>query len=461
MKSIIIALTLFLVLAPSTKGQQISGRLTGMPNTSLRLKGFTNFDNYTIDSTQTDAVGNFTLKFAPQDYGMALLEPQNNQAFLVVLANEAISLKGDHTGDLNTIDITEGDANLAFVQYINEQPKREQALSAWHYLQDKYATDTFYAEAQNALQGITKEIERLYTNEQVFINNLAPNNYLRWYIPTRKLLASVSQVAQYRTEEIPATREALRQLDFTDQRLYKSGLLKDAIDNHIWFIENSSGSLEQVFTDLNTSIDGILEQLKEDNEKFNLVVSRLFEVLEERSLFTSSEYLSKKLLDDDDCGCLNPDLEKRLHKYGNMATGQTAPDIVFTEYTYFPEGISVKKLSELEADHYLVIFAASWCGHCTKSIPEIAKMYPELQDKNIEVVLVSLDETPKDFVQFAAPLPFISTTDYNKWESKAAIDYQVYATPSYFMLDKDLKIVMKLKSVEHIEAWVKMSMNNK
>lgn len=461
MKSIIIALTLFLVLAPSTKGQQISGRLTGMPNTSLRLKGFTNFDTYTIDSTQTDAVGNFKLNFTEQDYGIGLLSVEDIKQQIVILTDEPVTLQLE--ADQLDIEwkINQGQENIAFKSYTTEQPKREQALSAWRFLYNLYASDTIYLEGKQSLNAITRETERVHQKEAAFFNKLPSESYLRWYIPTRKLLASVSQVAQYRTEEIPATGEALRQLDFTDQRLYKSGLLKEAIDNHIWFIENSSGSLEQVFTDLNTSIDGILEQLKEDNEKFNLVVSRLFEVLEERSLFTSSEYLSKKLLAGDVCGCLNPDLEKRLHKYGNMATGQTAPDIVFTEYTYFPEGISVKKLSELEADHYLVVFAASWCGHCTKSIPEIAKMYPELQDKNIEVVLISLDENPKDFAQFAAPLPFISTTDYNKWGSKAAIDYQVYATPSYFMLDKDLKIVMKLKSVEHIKAWVEMNINNK
>ncbi len=461
MKTITTVLILFLVITPTTKAQQISGQLAGMPNTSLRLKGFTNFETYVIDSTQTDAAGNFKLNFTKQDYGIGLLSVEDAKQQIVILTNESIALQLEEDQHTQEWQLNQGQENIAFKSYTTEQPKREQALSAWRFLYNLYASDTLNLESKESLNAIVRETQRVHQKEAAFFNELPSESYLRWYIPTRKLLASVSQVAQYRTEEIPATREALRQLDFTDQRLYKSGLLKDAIENPIWFIENSSGSLEQVFADLNTSIDGILEQLKEDNEKFNLVASRLFEVLEERSLFTSSEYLSKKLLAGDDCSCLDSDLEKRLHKYGNMATGQTAPDIVFTEYTYFPEGVSANQLSELEADHYLVVFAASWCGHCTKSIPEIAKMYPELQNKNIEVVLVSLDETPQDFAQFAAPLPFISTTDYQKWEGKAALDYQVYATPSYFMLDKDLTIVMKLKTVEHIEAWVKMNMNNK
>jgi peroxiredoxin len=103
-----------------------------------------------------------------------------------------------------------------------------------------------------------------------------------------------------------------------------------------------------------------------------------------------------------------------------------------------------------------VVFAAGWCSHCTEELPKIAAYYPTLKEKNVEVILVSLDENASDFAKFAAPFPFISTTDYKKWEGQAALDYQVYATPSYFLLDKDLKIVKRLNSVEHLKAMVDM-----
>jgi hypothetical protein len=92
-------------------------------------------------------------------------------------------------------------------------------------------------------------------------------------------------------------------------------------------------------------------------------------------------------------------------------------------------------------------------------MPEVSGYYPELKKKNIEVVLVSLDDNPEDFARFAAPLPFISTTDYQKWSGQAVADYQVYGTPSFFMLDNDLKIIQKLKDVEHLKAWVEWNFN--
>jgi len=460
MKIKIIALVTFLALVAQSNAQKISGRLSAIPNQTIQLQGFDNFNTYVIDSTQTDAMGNFSLNFKQQNYGIGLLSTKELKPAIVILTKEAVVFELIQDELEYNLQVSQGLQNMLFKRYVTEQPKREQALSAWRYLQDLYASDAFFIKSKESLKAIKKETEKVHRSEEQFLNNLAADSYLKWYIQVRKLIQSVAQVAQYRTDEIPATREALRNIDFTDQRLYKSGMLNEAIENHIWFIENSSGSLDQVFEDLNKSVDIILDQLINDNEKFNLVASRIFEVLEKRSLFTSSEYLSKKLLTSDDCGCLNTDLEKRLHKYGTMATGQIAPDIEFKEFTYYPDGVSAKQLSGLEADYYLVVFAASWCGYCTESIPKIGEMYSQLKTKNIEVVMVSLDEKPEDFAQFAGPLPFVSTTDYQKWNSKPVSDYQVYATPSYFLLDKDLKILAKLKSVEHLKSWVDYKFSN-
>ena len=62
---------------------------------------------------------------------------------------------------------------------------------------------------------------------------------MNYYLPLRKLVSSVSTIAQYRTEEIPAAIVAFRNIDYTDPRLYKSGLVADAIESHFWLLENS------------------------------------------------------------------------------------------------------------------------------------------------------------------------------------------------------------------------------
>ena len=76
-------------------------------------------------------------------------------------------------------------------------------------------------------------------------------------MPIPKLVSSVATIAQYRTEEIPESLKAFRTLDYSDARLYKSGLLKDAIESHFWLLENSGKSLDSVFVEMKVSLDAM------------------------------------------------------------------------------------------------------------------------------------------------------------------------------------------------------------
>jgi thiol-disulfide isomerase/thioredoxin len=456
-----ITIILLLVFSPSmVLSQNIKGEFSNLPNQPLKLMGYNNFETYVIDSTQTDSEGQFSLNYSNKDYGMGYLKSTGEQKFYVALSDETSILNGTDFEDMDALDIQKGSENKSMYQYALTQPKRDQVLSAWHYLDKMYkeSGDIFKGHL-SAKKAIANEIGLLEEEAEAFIANMPEDQYMKWYLPLRSLLSSVGNVARNRPERITTTLIELRAIDYTEERLSKSGLLYDAIFNHVWFIENSSGPLGQVFKDLNLSIDIMADQLKNNDERFNLVMEKMFEIMEERSLFSSSEYLAEKLLQSDDCGCLNPQLQKKLERYGKMAKGQTAPDIEFSNYTYYPEGVSAKSLKSLEADYKLVVFAAGWCPHCRESMPKIEENYKHWKDKGVEVVFVSLDENPKDFASFAGPLPFVSTTDYKKWEGKAVKDYQVYATPSYFMLDKDLKILIRPKSVEHAKAWIETYVN--
>jgi hypothetical protein len=93
----------------------------------------------------------------------------------------------------------------------------------------------------------------------LFLAGLPEGSYVSWYLPVRKLVSSVSTIAQFRTEEIPAAINAFRELDYTDERLYKSGLLRETIEAHFWLIENSGRSLDSVYIEMNISIDYMMK----------------------------------------------------------------------------------------------------------------------------------------------------------------------------------------------------------
>ena len=77
-------------------------------------------------------------------------------------------------------------------------------------------------------------------------------------------------------------------------RLHKSGLQADLIESHFWLIENSGKQLDSVYIEMNKSIDILIENLLADEKKLNEIFEHLFNFLEKRSLFKSSEYLALK-----------------------------------------------------------------------------------------------------------------------------------------------------------------------
>jgi len=443
-------------LLTSAFAQTITGNFSGLPAQQLKLLGFDGLQSYTIDSAHTDAAGNFSLRFGTKDYGMGILSSAENKSLVVVLSREDVALRGEAPELSETIHYTKGAENKAFGQYAREQPIREQAMSAWIFLQKMYTRDSLFLSQKSPNNAISSEIKRLKDEEAAYLNVLPKDGYVKWYLPVRKLVSNVSLIAQYRPEEIPATLKALRALNYSDGRLFKSGLFKETLESHVWFIENSSGPLDSVYADLNKSIDIILAQFQGDEKRYNMVTEYLFNFLEKRSLFTSSEYLALKVLNEQSC-TVHDNVAKQLEGYRKMKKGSQAPDISFGEFTYYPEHTKAKTLYEIGSKYTIVAFAAGWCPHCTTEIPKLAEKYAEWHDKGVEIVLVALDEDPKDFARFAAPFPFISTTEYKKWETKAARDYFVFGTPTLFLLDKDKKIVLRPKSVDHAIAWLAQS----
>ena len=444
--------------------QTVRGDFKELGGQQLKLMGYNGFETYVIDSARADQDGGFVLEFREEDYGMAYLTSANEKAFVVTLApNENLRLKGESLAMTQTIRIIEGNQNQLFEKYANEHIRREQARSAWDYLFRIYQQDSLFAVNQVPRTAIESEIQRIKQEDESFLAALDDESYISWFLPLRKLVSSVSTIAQYRTEEIPETIAAFRSLDYTDKRLYKSGLLGEAIMAHYWLIENSGRSLDSVFVAMNKSTGLMLDQLLDDERKFNEITEYLFELLEQRSLFTSSEYLAVKVLNEVSC-TLDDKLAGQLESYRAMKKGNTAADFFFEKDVLAPgyaAGKQPKKLSELESDYMLVVFGASWCPACPAELDQIASLYPKWKQQGVEVVFVSLDEDEVVFKKFVGGFPFISICDYQQWESPVVTAYHVFATPTMYLLDANRQIVLRPNSAKHVDSWVDWFLNSK
>jgi thiol-disulfide isomerase/thioredoxin len=111
-------------------------------------------------------------------------------------------------------------------------------------------------------------------------------------------------------------------------------------------------------------------------------------------------------------------------------------------------------LSDIQSDYKVVAFGASWCPRCAEELAQLHPLYKKWKSKGVEVVFISLDTDKASFKEFSSIFDFVSMCDYQKWENKAVNDYHVFATPTFFLLDKDDKIILRPNSVKQVDAWV-------
>ncbi len=464
-KKIILVLFAFLsIIAKSQTTYTITGNFPLLAGQQVRLVGFEGFDIYTIDSIKVSEQGIFTLKFTDKDHGMGYLSAADNKPFFVVLGGESIKLKvypvGNSRGESFSIaessKVIQGQENQLFAQYATEHPRREQALSAWGYLEKIYAKDSLFAVQEVPKQAIANEKQRIKTEDEHFLASLPTDSYVSYYLPLRKLVGSVSTIAQYRTEEIPTAIAAFRKIDYTDPRLQKSGLLADVIESHFWLIENSGRSLDSVYIEMNKSIDILVANLLPVEQKLNEITEYLFKFLEKRSLFKASEYLALKLLNENSC-TINNDFAAQLESYRAMKKGNIAPDFDFKKEVIAPDYDALKqpkKFSDLKSKYIVVVFGASWCPQCPQELSKVSGLYKKWKEQSVEVVFVSLDEDERIFKNFAKVFPFISLCDYQKWESPIVQSFHVFATPTIYLLNEKREILLRPNSVSQLDSWI-------
>lgn len=444
-----------ILIINSSFSQSISGTLSLLIKQEIILEGFNGLKSNPISNATIDEKGNFKLMYTKADYGVGYLSSADNKPLFVILSGEDVEIVGDALSSPQSIKITKGQENRLFEKYATEHPRREQALSAWAYLERIYTQDSLFALQKRPSKNIQSEKERIKKEDFAFLAKLPKDSYVSWFLPIRKLVSTVSTVAQYRPEEIPSTISAFRALDYTDQRLYKSGLFKDAIESHFWLLENSGKLLDSVFIEMKISIDSIISNLLKNEQKLNEVTDFLFDLLERHSLFQASEYLAIKILNESSC-TINSDLANQLETYRAMKKGNVAPEINLNGGTYL-NGIKQAQfinLSSIQTPYTVVVFGASWCPKCMEELPKMMQNYPKWRNLGLEVVYISLDTDQSTFERAVKTYPFYAYCDFKKWESQVAKDYYVFGTPTFYLLNNKREIILRPNTIAQLDAWV-------
>ena len=275
------------------------------------------------------------------------------------------------------------------------------------------------------------------------------------FLKTTAQNTNLNRFTNITPQKLQVATNNFRNINFSDPQLYSSGLVYDLIERQFWSIQNSRLDEISKFKEMVASVDIILDSVKKNEKLYNDLVKCLFQYFEKYSLFTASEYIALKALNQKEV-TLNIALVNKLESYRKMRVGNIAPNFELVG-DVFKNGVVVKntiRLADINTKYKLIIFGGSWCPQCRLEMIQVLPRYKNWKSKGLEVVFISLDTDKKEFENFTAPFPFYSACDYKKWETQAAKDYYVSSSPTIFLLDGNNKIILRPPTVASLDSWL-------
>ena len=211
-------------------------------------------------------------------------------------------------------------------------------------------------------------------------------------------------------------------------------------------------SMEEQEESFMEAVDQIMLQVAPQPEIYTFVLDFLLEGFESLGMEEVQLHLADFYLDEA-CESDHAELVRtRMEGYRKMKVGATAPDFAVRD----ADGIS-HTLSELPAPYTLVLFWSSTCGHCREMIPELKQWYLDENSIGLEVVAISIDSSATLYEEYIGmePMPWIAARDPNGWQGLLASRYQIYATPTLFLLDGKQTIMARPASFRQLQRSLK------
>jgi len=238
-------------------------------------------------------------------------------------------------------------------------------------------------------------------------------------------------------------------VDFNNPILQASNFLIDYSFNYITgFVEKSENDSEGY----NKNIDAVYRQLENCTIEYQKVLLHyLWQKLVDINEVSAANYIAEKYLIPVSTRAMDLTLVEYLVLYQSLSIGAKAPDFSWEEN----EKAKTTKGSLYKidvAEKYVIVFWSSQCSHCLKEVPKLQELVKGFEPGKTKVIAVGLEDSPYDWENKVYDFPeFINVLGLGKWENKIGDDYNVNATPTYFVLDQYKKIVAKPEDFEALE----------
>lgn len=231
----------------------------------------------------------------------------------------------------------------------------------------------------------------------------------------------------------------LTKVDFSDTTLLYTNVYTDKIFKYIQMFMKRNATPRENEANCIRALDRLVPLLSANTFVQQQLMQFLIDGFENMKMEEVLAHISANYLQQ--CGSSSEIVKRRLEGYHKMAIGQQVPDFTIPDI----QGKAVNLYNTLHP-YTLLLFWHTGCSHCQQLMQELLILEKQQFFKNnqIKIIGVSVDESREDWEKFSGNyrLEWINTHEAG-FESQLANDYNLFATPTMFLLNENYKIIAK------------------
>lgn len=500
MKNIVVILVLFSCFQTfAQKDKIISGKIIKYANQEIYLGHYDGEEVVIDDTTTLDKKGKFTFKKSNQLQGglyTILLQEGEDYYFTDFLKDDKLDyfkLKIDLELPVYFTKIKKSNSNKIYYAYLKEISPLDYQLEQLDEQQEgiinvtdslnrinprRYSYDgkqfiklkkTSPKPDQNVqkikaqrLMELTKEAITIRTKKgEVIDKRIAISTkhqranpgtftakYLRWQedMDIPKDIRKGNQNTQYQYCKV----HFFDKLDFSDARMTYSGFYKEKLYQYLdeWNY--------QITDSLKNAIDFVLQKAQKDSIVFKYTCEAFREKLEQQGQDKYSKvlmhlltkwYINKRAwwIDQREYDSIKHLIKSNTdHQIGHPCPTLIMPDTTGKLYD----------LKDTKGSYTLIIFWSATCGHCKRTMPELARIYNEYKTKGFKVYSVCIDYSLKPLEQYLKdhPLPWVNLIGKDNKTYRSS--FSITRTPTTYLLDQNHIVLRKKVSMIQLEDFL-------
>ncbi|MEI6455663.1 MAG: redoxin domain-containing protein [bacterium] len=425
----------------------IEGRIHNLDTKTIYLLSFYGEKSTTIDSIIADPAGRFLFTIAPgKKPGMYRVQWGKDNLVDLIWNRENISFETNSLTPSDSLVIINSVENRIYYDYSKKDRNTQSRLELLMPVVDYYPVhDSYYYLTAAEMERIQKEQARLLDS----LDQAHPGSYsariFRLY-QTPFLASGLKKEERLKVLQ----QHYFDKVNFNDTSLLHSPAFANKAISYLALYSDNRLDKKHLEAEFIRAVTIMLSAASVNPDVFKFLLDYLVSGFDKYHFDEVITYIADNFQDPFSCEDQKrkSNLQKKLETFKKIAVGKVAPAIELPDQ----KGKMVT-LAGIQTEYTLLVFWSTECPHCTDFMPRLKALYDSQKPKRFEVLAVSVDTSRTAWTDFIRKekLNWPNVSDLQGFAGKAADDYNIYATPTMFLLDKEKVILSKPISFRETE----------